>query len=156
LYRSVADWDRSADVYGGIAERSETPSVSATARWNAIEDRFVRGDIDAVLFAARNIGIKSPRAAQSGDALDIVRSLSSQPKASAIRLSPAERFERGVNLLRDGDPQNALDELTALEPDAPAALRDAVELNRGLALVQLRRYEDATKALDPLASHSFK
>src|SRR6185369_753714 len=70
LYRNVADWDRSADVYGAIAVRSETPSITATARWNTIEDRFARGDVDAVLYAARNIGIKSPRAAQSGDALE--------------------------------------------------------------------------------------
>lgn len=156
LYRNVADWDRSADIYGGIAVRSETPSVTAAARWNAIEDRFVRGDIDAVLYAARNIGIKSPRAAQSGNALDVVRTLSGLPKDSAIRLSPAERLERGVNLLRDGDPQNAFDELTALEPVAPSALRDAVALNRGLALFQLRRYEEANKVLEPLASHAFK
>ncbi|HJW96277.1 MAG TPA: lytic transglycosylase domain-containing protein [Thermoanaerobaculia bacterium] len=156
LYRSVADWDHSADVYGGIAVRSETPSITATARWNTIEDRFVRGDIDAVLYAARNIGIKSPRAAQSGDALDIVRSLSLLPKDGAIKLSPSERLERGVCLLRDGDPQNAFDELTALEPSTPASLRDPVELNRGLALYQLHRYEDANKVLEPLASHAFK
>ena len=156
LYRSVADWDHSADVYGGIAVRSPTPSVTATARWNTIEDRFVRGDIDAVLYAARNIGIKSPRAAQAGDALDVVRSLSSMPKDSAIKLSPAERLERGVCLLRDGDPQNAFDELTALEPAAPESLRDPVELNRGLALFQLNRFEDANKVLEPLASHAYK
>lgn len=156
LYRNVADWDRSADVYGAIAVRSETPSITATARWNTIEDRFVRGDVDAVLYAARNIGIKSPRAAQSGDALDVVRSLSSLPKDAAIRFSPAERLERAVNLLRDGDPQNAFDELTALEPVTPPELKDPVELNRGLALFQLRRYEDATKVLDPLGSHAFR
>jgi len=155
LYRGVADWDRSADVYGGIAVRSETPSVTATARWNTIEDRFIRGDVDAVLFAARNIAIKSPRAAQSGDALDVVRTLSALPKDAPVKFSAAERLERGVNLLRDGDPQNALDELTALEPSAPPAFRDAVELNRGLALYQLHRYEDATKVLEPLTSHKF-
>src|ERR1041385_6456495 len=156
LYRSVADWDRSADVYGAIAVRSETPSVTATARWNTIEDRFVRGDIDAVLYAARNIGIKSPRAAQAGDALNVVRSLAGLPKDSAIKLSPAERLERGVCLLRDGDPQNAFDELTALEPVTPPALRDPVALNRGLALFQLNRYEDAGKVLEPLTSHTYK
>ncbi len=156
LYRALADWDRSADVYGAIAVRSEVPSIAATARWNAIEDRFIRGDIDAVLYAARNIGIKSPRAAQAADGLNIVRSLSGLPKDAAISLSPAERLERGVSLLRDGDPQNAYDELTALEPAAPAALRDAVELNRGLALFQLKRFEDANHVLDPLKSHTFR
>jgi len=156
LYRNVADWDRSADVYAGIAVRSETPSVTATARWNVIEDRFIRGDIDAVLFAARNIAIKSPRAAQAGDALAIVRSLSSVPKDAAIRITADERLERAVNLLRDGDPQNALDELTALEPVAPPSMHEAVALNRGIALYQLRRYEDANKVLEPLASSSFK
>jgi soluble lytic murein transglycosylase-like protein len=155
LYRNVADWDRSADVYGAIAVRSDTPSVTAAARWNAVEDRFARGDIDAVLFAARNIAIKSPRAAQSGEALAIVRSLSSVAPDAAIRLSSAERLERAVNLLRDGDPQNALDELTALEPVAPAALRDPLALNRGLALYQLHRYQDAITVLDPLASNSY-
>jgi len=156
LYRSAGDRDRSADVHAGIAVRSETPSITATARWNTIEDRFVRGDLDAVLYAARNIGIKSPRAAQAGDALNVVRALSGLPKDSAIRLSPAERLERAVGLMRDGDPQNAFDELTALEPVAPPALRDAVTLNRGLALFQLRRYEEANKVLEPLASHAYK
>jgi len=155
LYRNVADWDRSADVYGAIAVRSDTPSVTAAARWNVIEDRFALGDIDAVLFAARNIAIKSPRASQSGEALAIVRSLSSVAPDAAIRLTSAERLERAVNLLRDGDPQSALDELTALEPDAPASAHDQIALNRGLALVQLRRYQDAIKVLDPLASHSY-
>src|SRR6185369_12174261 len=156
LYRSVADWDRSADVYGSIAVRSETPSITAAARWNAIEDRFVRGDIDAVLYAARNIAIKSPRAGQAGDALAVVRSLSSVPKDGAIRLSPAERLERAVGLMRDGDPQNAFEELTALEPVAPPALRDPVALNRGLCLYQLRRFEEANKVLEPLTSHAFR
>jgi len=156
LYRALADWDRSADVQGAIAARSEVPSIAATARWNAIQDRFIRGDIDAVLDSARNLGIKSPRAAQAGDALNIVRTLSSVPKDAAIRLSYAERLERGVGLLRDGDPQNAYDELTALDPDAPASLRDAVALNRGLALFQLKRFEDANRILDSLKSHSFR
>jgi soluble lytic murein transglycosylase-like protein len=156
LYRNVADWDRSADVYGSIAVRSETPSVTATARWNVVEDRFVRGDIDAVLFSARNIAIKSPRAAQSGEALAVVRALASLPKDGAIHLSNDERLERAVSLLRDGDPQNALEELTALEPVAAPPIREAIALNRGLALYQLHRYEDAVKVLDPLGSSSFK
>ncbi len=156
LYRGLADWDRSADVYGAIAARADASSIAATARWNTIEDRFVRGDIDAVLFAARNIGIKNPRAAQAGDALNVVRALSGLSNDAAIDLSPAERLERGVSLLRDGDPQNAFDELTALEPSAPSSLHDPVELNRGLALVQLKRFEDASRILDPLKSQSFR
>jgi soluble lytic murein transglycosylase-like protein/tetratricopeptide (TPR) repeat protein len=156
LYRSVADWDHAADVHGGIAVRTDTPSVAATARWRTIEDRFVCGDIDAVLYAARNLAIKSPRAKEAGDALNVVRALTGLPKDAAISLTPAERLERAVSLLRDGDPQNAFDELTALQPAAPPSLRDAVDLNRGLALFQLRRFDEAAKALEPLTSRAYR
>lgn len=53
------------------------------------------------------------------------------------------------------DAQTALEELTALEKTAPASMRDEIQLQRGLALQQLRRYEDSNKALEPLTSKSF-
>src|SRR5205807_1644051 len=56
----------------------------------------------------------------------------------------------------DGDPQSALDELTALDTAAPAALRPSLQLQRGLALYQLHRYEDSLRVIDPLAAGPFK
>jgi soluble lytic murein transglycosylase-like protein len=156
LYRSVADWDQAADVYSGIAVRTETPAIAATARWNTIEDRFVRGEISAVLYAARNIAIKSPRADQAGQAMDIVRSLTGVAPEAPIHLTSAERLERAVSFLRDGDPQNALDELNAFQPYAPPALREPLELNRGIALHQLRRFDESLKVLEPLTSKSYR
>src|SRR6185295_2483344 len=75
---------------------------------------------------------------------------------SPLYFTPAERLERAVCLMRDGDPQNALDELTALAPSVPESLRQAVVLNRGLAFYQLRRYQDAIQVLEPLTSGSYK
>ena len=56
----------------------------------------------------------------------------------------------------DGDPRNAYDELTALAPFAPESLAQAIVLNRGLALYQMRRYQDAIHVLEPLTSGSYK
>jgi len=86
-----------------------------------------------------------------------VRSLQGLGATDAVPLTPAERLERGVALLRDGDPQNAYDELTALDAaHPPEALRLPVQLNRGLALNQLHRFEDSNKLLDPLASGPYR
>jgi soluble lytic murein transglycosylase len=74
----------------------------------------------------------------------------------AVPLSPGERLERAVSLLRDGDPQSAFVELTALQPVAPASIRDAIQLNAGLALNQLRRYDESNKVLEPLASGKYE
>ncbi|HKO56919.1 MAG TPA: lytic transglycosylase domain-containing protein, partial [Thermoanaerobaculia bacterium] len=109
-----------------------------------------------VLVNARNIVIKSPRAEQAAQAIAVMRAFSGLADGAPLPLSPAERLERGLALLRDGDAQAAYDELTALEPVAPASMRMPIQLNRGLALSQLRRLEDSNKVLEPLTSGYFK
>ncbi len=157
LYTSVADWQHASDVYRQIANHSEQSTVAATARWQFISTSLADGEVDAVFHAARDLAIKNPRAPQAGEAIAIIRSLLSLSPTEAIKLTPAERLERAVSLLRDGDPQNALDELNALETgEAPANLRLPIQLNRGLALNQLRRYEDSNKILEPLASNAYE
>jgi hypothetical protein len=62
-----------------------------------------------------------------------------------------------VGLLRDGDPQNALAELNTFDTaGAFADVRLPIQLNKGLALNQLHRYEESNKMLDPLASGPYK
>ena len=73
-----------------------------------------------------------------------------------LRLTPEERVERAVSFLRDGDPRNAFDELTAFEPYAPPSLKDPVTLNRGLALYQMRHFDEAIRVLESLTSGSYK
>lgn len=153
LYAAIADWSHAAEVYGDVATRTVDSNVAANARWSAIEADLARGDIAAVLENARNIAIKNPRAPQAVHAIELVRAIGGDP----VNFSAAERLERAVSFLRDGDPQNAFDELTALETSGvPADLRMPVQLNRGLALNQLHRYEDSNKVLEPLAAGPYR
>lgn len=157
FYGSLGDWRHAADVDREIAARGDLSLVSGNARWQGIGSRFASGDIGTVLYLARQMTIKNPRSQQTNDALAIVRSLTGVPPNGAIRLTPAERLERGVSLMRDGDPQHAYEELTALDASGvPPELRAPVQLNRGLALNQLRRYEESNGLLEPLVAKSFR
>jgi len=150
LYAEAGDFTRASEIYDALAERSDVPNTAAAARWGAIESHFINGDIDGTLEAARATAIKSPRAPQAVDALAVMQTIGS------IEMSPAERLERAVALMRDGDPQHAYDELTALDGAAPASLRDPIQLNRGLTLNQLRRYDESNKLLEPMAGGPFR
>ena len=156
LVAETGDFARTARIDDALAARTEVPTIGATARWDAIESHFVGGDVAALLNAARATAIESPRAPQVADALAVARTISGVPENGTIPMTSDERLERGIALLRDGDPQSAYDELTALDPEAPASLRDAVRLNRGLALSQLRRSDESNKLLEPLAGGAFK
>jgi soluble lytic murein transglycosylase-like protein len=153
LYAAIADWHHAADAYAGVAAKADDSNVAATARWSAIDARFARGDIAGALYDARNIAIKNPRSPQAVHALELTRAITGDP----IKLTASERLERAVSFLRDGDPQNAFDELALLEANGvPADLRTPMLLNRGLALNQLRRFEDSNKVLDPLAAGPYR
>ncbi|MEA2164769.1 MAG: soluble lytic murein transglycosylase [Thermoanaerobaculia bacterium] len=157
LYKAIGDWTHAAAVYAEAATRTNDSNAAATARWGAIESSFTRGDVASMLYASRNIAIKNPRAAQAPLAIELARAIAGLPAETPMRLTAAERLDRAVSFLRDGDPQNALDELNALQAsDLPSTLRAPVELNRGLALNQLHRYEESSKVLDALASGPYR
>jgi soluble lytic murein transglycosylase-like protein len=153
LYAAIADWRHAADAYAGVAANADDSNVAATARWSAIDARFARGDIAGVLYDARNIAIKNPRSPQAVHAIELARAIT----GGEMKLTAPERLERAVSFLRDGDPQNAFDELALLEANGvPAELRIPMQLNRGLALNQLRRFEDSNKVLEPLAKGPYR
>jgi soluble lytic murein transglycosylase-like protein len=156
LYSDGGDFHNAAAVAGTVANRSSDPLIAAAARWKVAESAFAQGDVAGVLQAGRDIVVKAPRSPQAAWAITLVRSLDGSVNDGTIPLTPEERLERAVSLLRDGDPQDALDELEALRPVAPASLREPIELNTGLALYQLRRFEDAIKTLEPLTSGSYR
>ncbi len=156
LYSQLADWAHASQAYGEVGAWSDSPAIAGSARWGETETRFFDGDLPGVLAAARAIAIKSPRAPQSAWALTVIRGISGIPATAAVPLTASERLERAVCLLRDGDPQSSLEELTALEPAAPASMRPALELNKGLALNQLHRYDDSNKVLEPLAAGAYR
>lgn len=157
MYNSAADWEQESDVYRDIVKRSGRSPVTATARWQFLNARFAAGDASAVLTTARDLVVKNPRAPQVADAIGILRTLTSLTPGEPLDLTAAQRLERAVSLLRDGDPQHALVELTALEASRPPAdLRIPIQLNRGLALNQLRRFDDSNKVLDLLAGSAYK
>jgi soluble lytic murein transglycosylase-like protein len=157
LYAAVTDWHHAAEVYGDVAAHADNSAISASASWSAIDSSFARGDIASVLSDARNIAIRNPRAAQAPHAIELVRAITGLAKDAPMTLSGEERLTRAVSLLRDGDPQSALDETSALDTSGvPADLRLPVQLNRGLALNQLHRFDDSNKVLDPLASGPYR
>jgi soluble lytic murein transglycosylase-like protein len=157
LYAMIADWPHAARVFDDAATHADNSAIAASARWSTIDASFAHGDIASVLFQARNIAIRNPRSAQAPHAIELVRAITGIPKDAPMTLTDAERLTRAVSLLRDGDPQSALDELTALDASGVAAdLRQPVQLNRGLALNQLRRFDDSNKVLDPLSSGPYR
>jgi soluble lytic murein transglycosylase-like protein len=155
LYATAGQASRSADVYMAIARRADVPTVAASARWNAVGQYLRTGDVAGALFNARDILIHHPRSDQAEDAAALVRSLTGAPEKSVLPLTASERLERAIALMRSNDSQTALEELTALEPHAPH-LRQAIQLQRGIALHLLKRYEDSNKVLEPLTSGPFK
>jgi soluble lytic murein transglycosylase-like protein/TolA-binding protein len=156
LHTVAGSWRQAAGVLNALAARPTTPEVSAAARWQEAESHLATGNVGGALAAARLIVIRTPKTPQAEDAIGLLRSMLSLPDAAAIPLNVDERMERAVSLLRDGNPENALRELTALEADAPPALRTPIQLNRGLALHHMRRYEDSNKVLEPLTSGPYK
>lgn len=157
LYAANGDWRHASEVFTEVAAHASDSNVAAAARWSAIQSSFVRGDVASMLGASRNIAIKSPRAEQAPLAIALARAIAGLPAEAPMRLTPGERLERAVSLLRDGDPQHAFDELTALQSaDLPGDLRQPVQLNRGLALNQLHRYEESGKVLDALAAGPYR
>src|SRR4051794_1971551 len=153
LYAAIADWRHAGDNYASVATNADGSEVAASARWSAIDARFAQGDIAAVLYDARSIAIKNPRSPQAVHAIELARAIIGAP----MKLTAAERLERAVSFLRDGDAQNAFDELALLEANGvPDDLRTPMLLNRGLALNQLRRFEDSNKLLEPLAKGPYR
>ena len=156
LYAAIADWRHAGDTYARVGELAQDSNVGGNARWSAIESRFVQGDIASLLEIARQIAVNNPRAPQAASAIAVIRSLTAAP-VQPIALRGDERLTRALALLRDADPQNAFEELSALdEKDVSAALRPAVPLNRGIALGHLRRFDEANKVLESLTAGSFR
>ncbi len=156
LYERVADWRHAAAVFEGIARRNEPPAIEGKARWQSLEARFAEGDIAAVFQRSREIVVANPLAADAGDAIAVFRALNGLPAAAPLPLTPRERLNRSISLLRDGKPAAALTELESLSSAAPDSMRRDVQLQRGIALQALRRYEDSNKVLEPLTSGEYK
>jgi soluble lytic murein transglycosylase-like protein len=157
FYSDIGDWDNAIAVYRGIAARTDRWPVAAAARWHLINTGFATGNPKIVYDAAHDIVVRNPRATQAVDAIAILRSLTSLSPTEPLKLTDAERLQRAVSLMRDGDPKSALAELNALEASVPPPeLRLPVLLNRGLALNQLHRYEESNAILETMAAGPFK
>ena len=150
-YAAAGDASRSADVYAAIARNASVPTVAASARWNAVGQYLRAGDIAGALFNARDIFIHHPRSDNADDAAELVTALTGN---KTLTLTGSERVDRAIALMQSNDSQTALEELTALEPSA-GELRETVQLQRGIALHYLKRYEDSNKTLEPLTSGAF-
>ncbi len=145
LYTKAGDWERAAEVF-----------ASTSHQWSTVNARLYAGDIPAALFAARSIVIHNPASKEADDAIAFVRAVTGLAETAALPLTPSERLERATALIAAGSGQKALDELTALERAAPASMKPAIQLQRGLALHQLKRFEDSNKVLEPLTSGYLK
>jgi soluble lytic murein transglycosylase-like protein len=156
FYGAHGDWDREGEVYAALARRADTPApVAAAARLSAARARLNEGDVAGALYMARSIVIHNPRADEAKDALAIVRTLTGTTDKDNLPLTASERIDRAIALMQSADPQTGLEELTALAPRSPH-LREQIELQRGIALHLVKRYEDSNKVLEPLTSGAFK
>lgn len=156
IYNERGDWRRAGEVYAALARRTDTPPpAAATARLGAAQARLREGDVAGALYMARAIVIHNPRANEAKEALAIVRALTATTDKDPLPLTASERIDRAVALTASADPQTAFEELTALAPAAPH-LKNDIELQRGIALNYVRRYEDSNKVLEPLTSGYFK
>ena len=149
LYAASGDWARAADVYSALPN-------DPSARWSMVTARMNAGDAAGALFAARSLVIHNPASKEAEAAQDFVRAMSGRDKNAPLPLTPSERLERATALVAGGAAQKALDELTALDRSAPAGMKPAIQLQRGLALHQLKRFEDSNKVLEPLTGGYFK
>jgi len=155
LYAQSGDAHRSAEIYAAVARATDSRDTAGNARWSALTQRLESGDVGGALYSARNILIQNPGSAHAEDALALVRGLTGIAAGGSLPLTPTERIDRAIALMQSKDPQTALEELTALERVAPQH-REVIQLQRGIALHLLRRYEDSNKALEPLTSGHFK
>ncbi|HEX6085271.1 MAG TPA: transglycosylase SLT domain-containing protein [Thermoanaerobaculia bacterium] len=155
LYDATGAFERSAEVYAGLARRAAEPEVAANARWRAANARLRAGDVAEALFNARMILIDSPASREAKDAGAMVRALMGLPDTAPYPFTPTERLERATNLSATEKPQDALLELDALDRSAPH-LEHAIQVQRGITLHRMRRYEDSNKVLEPLTSGPYK
>src|SRR4051794_40300586 len=109
LYEDGGDWTNAASVYDAIADHSATPENASAARAGVIQASFALGDAGTLLDTARQLAIRNPLQEDARDAIAIVRALTGVPPQASIHLTAAERFERGLSLLRGGEPVDALD-----------------------------------------------
>lgn len=157
LYEDAGDWTSAAAVYGALADHAATSENASAARAGVIQASFAMGDVGSLLDTARKVAIRNPLQDDAADAIAMVRALTGVPPQASIHLTAAERFERGLSLLRDGEPVDALDELNALDASGvPADLEQPLALQRGICLSQTRQYEASNKLLEPLAPGPFK
>jgi soluble lytic murein transglycosylase-like protein len=157
LYAEAGDHRHVFETATSLALRPASADNGANARMTAMQAALAAGDVSGVLFAARSMAIKDPVAAPAGDAIAVVQSLTSLAPDRPIKLTPRERLERAVCFLRDGDAQNCLDEIAFMEQlGVPAELKLPVQLNKGLALAQLRRFDESSKVLESLAGGPYR
>jgi soluble lytic murein transglycosylase-like protein len=155
LYETQGDFARSAEVYAALARRADVTEVAANARWRAALARLQAGDVSAALYNARTILIDSPASPEAKDAAALVRTLTGTPSTAPLPLTPSERLARATVLSASEEPDEALIELDALARTA-SHLKASIDVQRGIALHRLRRYEDSNKVLEPLTSGPFK
>jgi soluble lytic murein transglycosylase-like protein len=157
LYAAAGDWDHAAGIYRSLVTHSTSSTNIASARWHRIEACFVTGDVASLLYSARRLAITNPKQPEAADAIAVVRSLTETPPENALQFTAAERLERGVSLMRDGDPATALVELNALDADGVGGdLKGPLQLDRGLCLYHTRQYEASNKLLEPLATWNYR
>ena len=149
LYAASGNWSRAAEVF------SKIPNDPA-ARWSMTVARLNSGDVAGAMFGARRILIDNPTAKEADDAAALVRGILGRGKDDPIPFTPSERLERVTALVAGAAAQKALDEIAVLERVATPGMKPAVQLQRGLALHQLKRFEDSNKVLEPLTAGYFK
>ncbi len=155
LYSDIGYWGRAADVSRSLALAATAGQVASVARWNAVGARLNAGDLAGALHSARQIAIHYPTTPEAPRAAALVRSILGLQPEAPLPLTVSERFDRAVALAAGGERAQSLQDLEVLERRAPR-LRDAIRLQKGIVLYELREYERSITTLAPLTSGFYK
>lgn len=157
LHRERGSHVRAGDVYGSVATTATDPKVAAAAREEYLKERFITGDLGAVLLAAHNLHIENASTPQADTAAAILRSLRGIPADARIPLTPAQRIRRAEALLEIAKPQAALEETEGIDGSVlPQSLDFRLALARAHALHRTGRYTDSDRAVERLFAAQYR
>lgn len=148
---------RAGEIYGSIATTAADPKLAALARESYLKERFITGDLGAVLLAAHNLHVENPDTPEAATAAAILRSLRGLSRQEPLPLTPAQRIRRAEAFLALAKPKAALEEMEGLQGAyLPRSLDFRLALARGDALHRTGRYEDSDRTVEPLFAAQYR
>ena len=148
LYNEVASWRAASEVLAETGRGDPAAQAAAQRAW--IESAFYQGDAVALVEAAHTLVVSNPGSSHVATAAAVLRGMGGRSQNDPLPLSSLDHLLRSRVLVETKESASALGELALIDPStlAPTHQEEAV-FNRGLALHQLRRFEESNRVLEP-------